>query len=44
MKGIAVREFGDTGVLKIEELPLPKPGPGQVFVRIKAAGVTPAGT
>jgi NADPH2:quinone reductase len=44
MKAIIVREFGEPDVLKIEELPLPKPGPGQVLVRIKAAGVNPADT
>jgi NADPH2:quinone reductase len=44
MKAIVVREFGGPDVLKIEELPTPKPGPGQVLVRIKAAGVNPADT
>jgi len=44
MKAIVVREFGGPDVLKIEELPTPKPGPGQVMVRIKAAGVNPADT
>ncbi|MGA2976100.1 MAG: NADPH:quinone reductase [Spirochaetia bacterium] len=44
MKAIIVREFGAPDVLKLEEVPLPKPGPGQVLVRIKAAGVNPADT
>ena len=44
MKAIVVREFGDPEVMKLEEAPTPKPGPGQVLVRIKAAGVNPADT
>ena len=41
MKAIRVREFGGPEVLKVEEVPTPKPGPGQVLVRVKAAGVNP---
>jgi NADPH:quinone reductase len=41
MKAIRVRQFGDPSVLQIEEVPDPKPGPGQVLVRIRAAGVNP---
>lgn len=44
MKAIVVREFGGPEVMKLDEIPLPKPGPGQVVVRIKAAGVNPADT
>ena len=44
MKAIVVKEFGGPEVLKVEEIPQPKPGPGQVVVRIKAAGVNPADT
>jgi len=44
VKAIVVREYGDPGVLKIEELPKPTPGPGQVLVRIVGAGVNPADT
>ncbi|HVP19548.1 MAG TPA: NADPH:quinone reductase [Spirochaetia bacterium] len=44
MKAIIVREFGDPHVMKLEEVPVPKVGPGQVLVRIKAAGVNPADT
>ena len=42
MKAIIVREFGGPEVLKLEELPTPRPAPGQVLVRVKAAGVNPA--
>ncbi len=44
MKAIRVREFGGPEVMKLEEVPVPKPGAGQVLVRIKAAGVNPADT
>ena len=44
MKAILVREFGGLEVLKLEELPTPKPAAGQVLVRIYAAGVNPYDT
>jgi len=44
MKAIVVRQYGDPEVMKVEEAPQPKPGPGQVLVRIRAAGVNPADT
>ncbi len=44
MKAILVREFGGPEVLKLEEVPTPKPPAGQVLVRIHAAGVNPYDT
>ena len=44
MKAIVVREFGGPEVLKVEEVPNPVPGPGQVLVRVKAVGVNPYDT
>ena len=44
MKAILVRAFGGPEVLKLEEVPTPKPGAGQVLVRIHAAGVNPYDT
>ena len=44
MKAILVREFGGPEVLKLEEVPTPKPGTGQVLVRLHAAGVNPYDT
>lgn len=41
MKAIRVRNFGGPEALKLEELPTPEPGPGQVLVRVAAAGVNP---
>lgn len=44
MKAIRVREFGPPEVMQIEDVPLPHPGPGQLVVRVKAAGVNPVET
>lgn len=41
MKAILVREFGGPEAMKLEEVPDLRPGPGQVLVRLKAAGVNP---
>src|SRR4030067_2784317 len=41
MKAIRIHEFGNPEVMKIEEVPDPKLGAGQVAVRIYAAGVNP---
>jgi len=44
MKAILVHQFGGPEVLKLEEIPTPKPAAGQVLVRIHAAGVNPYDT
>jgi len=44
MKAIVVHEFGGPEVMKLEEIPTPKPAAGQVLVRIHAAGVNPYDT
>jgi NADPH2:quinone reductase len=44
MKAILVHEFGGPEVLKLEELPTPRPAAGQVLVRIHAVGVNPYDT
>lgn len=44
MRAIRVRDFGDPGVLVVEETPDPVPGPGEVLVRVAAAGVNPVDT
>jgi NADPH:quinone reductase len=41
MKAIRVHAFGEPEVLKLEEVPEPKPGPGQVLVKVHAVGVNP---
>ena len=44
MKAIRVHQFGGPEVMKLEELPDPSPGPNQVVVRVRAAGVNPVDT
>lgn len=44
MKAIRVHQFGEPDVMKLETVPDPQPGPGEVLVSIKAAGVNPVDT
>lgn len=44
MKAIQVHQFGGPEVLAVHEVPTPKPGPGEVLVRVRAAGVNPYDT
>lgn len=39
MKAVRVHKPGDSSVLQIEEMPVPRPGKGEVLVRLKAAGL-----
>jgi NADPH2:quinone reductase len=39
MNAIRVHETGDAGVLRLEEIPVPTPGAGQVLLRVEATGV-----
>jgi NADPH:quinone reductase len=41
MKAIRVHEYGGPAVMKLEDVPDPKAGPGDVVVRVRAAGVNP---
>lgn len=44
MRAIQAASFGEPEVLKLVNLPEPSPGPGEVRVRLHAAGVNPADT
>jgi len=44
MKAIQVHQFGGPEVLVLEEVTTPKPGPGEVLVHVRAAGVNPYDT
>jgi NADPH:quinone reductase len=44
MKAIQVHQFGGPEVLALAEIPTPKPGPGEVLVHVRAAGVNPYDT
>jgi NADPH2:quinone reductase len=39
MKAIQIHQTGGPEVLKLAELPIPEPGPGQVLIRVEATGV-----
>src|SRR5271168_3541519 len=39
MKAIQMHETGGPEVLRLAELPIPSPGPGQVLIKIAATGV-----
>ncbi len=44
MKAIRVREYGPPEAMRLEKVADPAAGPGQVLVRVKAAGVNPVDT
>lgn len=39
MKAIVIREFGPPDVLRLEEVPTPEPGPGEVLIKVHAVSV-----
>jgi NADPH2:quinone reductase len=39
MKAVRIHENGGPEVMRVEELPTPEPGEGQVRVNLEAAGV-----
>jgi NADPH:quinone reductase-like Zn-dependent oxidoreductase len=41
MRAIAIDEFGGPEKLKLVELPRPKPGKGEILIKVVAAGVNP---
>jgi NADPH:quinone reductase-like Zn-dependent oxidoreductase len=41
MKAVRIHSFGGPDVLKLEDVPKPKPGPHEVLLRVEAAGVNP---
>ena len=40
-KAVRFEEYGGVEVLNVAEVPMPEPGPGQVLVRVRAAGINP---
>jgi NADPH:quinone reductase-like Zn-dependent oxidoreductase len=41
MKAVRFNEYGHADVLNVVDVPRPVPGPGQVLVRVRAAGINP---
>jgi NADPH:quinone reductase-like Zn-dependent oxidoreductase len=41
MKAVRFDQYGGVDVLRLDEVPTPAPGPGQVLVQVKAAGINP---
>ncbi len=41
MKAVRFDKYGGVDVLDVAEVPTPAPGPGQVLVQVKAAGINP---
>ena len=41
MRAVRFDRYGDIDVLKVVDVERPKPGPGELLVRIKAAGINP---
>jgi len=39
VRAVVLRELGDAGNLRVEEWPMPVPGPGEVVVRVRAASL-----
>ena len=35
-------DFGDLDVLRLQEIAVPSPGPGEVTIAVRAAGMNPA--
>ncbi len=40
-RAVRFDQYGGIDVLKVVEVPQPEPGPGQVLVQVKAAGINP---
>ena len=41
MKAVRFDEYGPVAVLDVRDVPIPEAGPGQVLIRVKAAGINP---
>ncbi|MFD0482892.1 NADP-dependent oxidoreductase [Kineococcus sp. GCM10028916] len=44
MRAVRFHRYGGPEVLQVEELPTPQPGPGEVVVEVRAAGINPGET
>lgn len=44
VKAAVIREYGEPGVLHLEEVPEPEVAPGKVLIRVAAASINPIDT
>jgi NADPH2:quinone reductase len=44
MRAAVVEAFGDPGIITVRDVPTPEPGPGQIRVKVVAAGINPVDT
>src|SRR5271156_3656893 len=42
MRAVVIRQFGDPGQLKVEDVPTPEPRGDEVLVAVKAASINPS--
>jgi NADPH2:quinone reductase len=42
MRAVVISEFGPPGVLKVTDIDIPQPGPGEVLIQVQAAGIARA--
>ncbi|WP_430785760.1 NADP-dependent oxidoreductase [Actinoplanes sp. G11-F43] len=42
MRALQFHEYGPADVLRVEDIPAPHPGPGEIRIAVRASGVTPA--
>src|SRR2546430_11260483 len=42
MKAVRFDDYGAIEVLEVRDVPRPEPGPGQVLVAVRAAGINPS--
>src|ERR1700744_6424851 len=42
MKALRFRSYGPPSVLTVEDIPIPEPAPGEILVRVEAAGLNPS--
>jgi NADPH:quinone reductase-like Zn-dependent oxidoreductase len=42
MRAVVARQYGGPEILAVEDVPVPRPGSGQILVRIRAAALNPA--
>lgn len=41
MKAVVINKYGGNDAIEVRDMPQPEPGPGEVLIRVRAAGVNP---